>query len=98
MTTRQTPGARVRKLSDLTPDPMNANRGTVRGREAVAHSIRAYGTGRAVLIDRHGRIVAGHKVAAAAKEHISRYKGIFVRIFRSCGMCLSNLSLFTSDN
>ena len=80
MTTRQTPGARVRKLSDLTPDPKNANRGTVRGREAVAHSIRAYGTGRAVLIDRHGRILAGNKAVAAAKE-----QGLGLKVIESDG-------------
>ena len=57
----------VRTLADLAPDPKNANRGTARGREAVAHSVRAYGPGRAVLIDRHGRIVAGNKTVAAAK-------------------------------
>ena len=80
MTARQTPGARVRNLSDLTPDSRNANRGTVRGREAVAHSIRAYGTGRAVLIDRHGRIVAGNKAVAAAKE-----QGLGLKVIESDG-------------
>ena len=55
----------VRTLVDLAPDPKNANRGTAR--EAVAHSVRAYGPGRAVLIDRHGRIVASNKTVAAAK-------------------------------
>jgi hypothetical protein len=55
------------RLTDLTPDPNNANRGTDRGRDALARSLRDYGAGRAVLIDRHGRIIAGNKTVEQAK-------------------------------
>ena len=55
-------------LADLAADPHNANRGTDRGREALAQSLRAYGAGRAVLIDRHGRIIAGNKTVEQAKR------------------------------
>jgi len=55
-------------LRDLTPDPKNANRGTDRGRAALERSLREYGAGRAVLIDRHGRIIAGHKTVEQAKR------------------------------
>ena len=55
-------------LVDLTSDPKNANRGTDRGRDALASSLRAYGAGRAVLIDRHGRIIAGNKTVEQAKR------------------------------
>ncbi len=55
-------------MSDLTPDPHNANRGTDRGRAALERSLREYGAGRAVLIDRHGRIIAGHKTIEQAKR------------------------------
>ena len=44
------------RLIDLAADPHNANRGTDRGREALARSLRDYGPGRSVLIDRHGTI------------------------------------------
>ena len=54
-------------LSELTPDPNNANLGTDRGRDALAHSLQTYGAGRAVLIDRHGVIIAGNKTAEQAK-------------------------------
>ena len=54
-------------LFDLTSDPQNANRGTARGRDALTQSLRAYGTGRAVLIDRHGTIIAGNKTVEQAK-------------------------------
>jgi DNA modification methylase len=62
--------ARKRPLTlvDLTPDPKNANRGTDRGLDALAHSLRAYGAGRAVLIDRHGVVIAGNKTVEQAKR------------------------------
>ena len=75
--TRQTP---VRTLSDLTPDPKNANRGTSRGRDALAHSVRAYGTGRAVLIDRHGVVIAGNKTVEEAKA-----QGLGLRVIQTDG-------------
>src|SRR5713101_1913835 len=55
-------------LADLTPDPHNTNRGTDRGRAALDRSLREYGAGRAVLIDRHGRIIAGNKTVEHAKR------------------------------
>ena len=58
----------VRSPSDLTPDPQNSNLGTPRGRQALAQSLREYGPGRAVLIDRHGTIIAGNKTVEEAKR------------------------------
>jgi DNA modification methylase len=55
------------KIEDLKPDDKNANRGTKRGRQAVAKSLEDYGAGRSVLIDRDGRVVAGNKTLEAAK-------------------------------
>jgi DNA modification methylase len=54
-------------LSDLKPDPQNANQGTDRGREALARSLREYGAGRAVLIDRRGSVIAGNKTVEQAR-------------------------------
>jgi DNA modification methylase len=59
--------ARRLSLLDLTSDPKNANRGTDRGRAALAASLRAYGAGRAVLIDRQGCVIAGNKTVEQAK-------------------------------
>lgn len=58
----------LRHLRDLITDPQNANRGTDRGRAALERSLREYGAGRAVLIDRHGRIIAGNKTVEHAKR------------------------------
>lgn len=56
------------QLGDLESDSHNANRGTDRGRAALERSLREYGPGRAVLIDRHGRIIAGNKTVEQAKR------------------------------
>jgi hypothetical protein len=52
--------------SDLVQDATNANSGTHRGRALVETSVRKYGFGRSVLVDKHGRLIAGNKTAEAA--------------------------------
>lgn len=54
------------RLSDLIPDAQNANRGTDRGRAALRDSLRRFGAGRSILVDKHGRIIAGNKTAEQA--------------------------------
>ena len=56
------------RLPDLQADPHNANRGTDRGRASLAQSLHDHGAGRAVLIDRHGRIIAGNKTVEQAQR------------------------------
>lgn len=53
-------------LNSLIPDRANANRGTKRGRKALESSLKKYGAGRSILIDRNGRIIAGNKTVEAA--------------------------------
>jgi hypothetical protein len=65
---RRAGGATPVHLSDLTPDPHNANRGTDRGRVALERSLREYGAGRAILIDRHGRVISGNKTVEQARR------------------------------
>jgi len=79
----RSPVSPVRQLADLTPDPQNANQGTDRGREALSHSLRAYGAGRAVLIDRHGQIIAGNKTVEQARR-----LGLPLRVVRTDGQHL----------
>ena len=62
---RQTP---IQSLDDLQPDPLNANRGTDRGREALRRSLHTYGAGRSIVIDKRGRILGGHKTVEQAKH------------------------------
>ena len=60
--------ADIRKVSDLQPDERNANKGTERGLKALDHSLRQYGAGRSILVDKNGKIIAGNKTAQAAVE------------------------------
>lgn len=55
------------KLSALTPDTRNANKGTPRGRKLVKESLQRYGAGRSILLDRSGNIIAGNKTVEGAK-------------------------------
>lgn len=55
-----------KKLADLTPDARNANKGTERGNAMIENSLRQYGAGRSILLDRNGRIIAGNKTAENA--------------------------------
>lgn len=50
-----------KKLSDLTPDARNANKGTARGAAMIRASLKEYGAGRSILLDRNGAIIAGNK-------------------------------------
>lgn len=53
-------------LTDLTPDARNANDGTDRGRELLIQSLRKHGAARSVVVDKHGRLIAGNKTHEAA--------------------------------
>jgi hypothetical protein len=53
-------------LTALTPDERNANAGTERGRAMVEESLRRFGAGRSILVDRNGHIIAGNTTHEAA--------------------------------
>ena len=55
-------------ISDLKPDPSNANRGTERGQQALTDSIGRYGLGRSILIDKNGVVIAGNKTLETAGQ------------------------------
>ena len=56
------------KLSELIPDPQNANKGTERGRYMLEHSISTLGAGRSVLVDKNNVLIAGNKTTETAVE------------------------------
>ena len=60
------PALTSKKLSDLTADTRNANKGTARGAAMIRESLRSYGAGRSILLDRNGAIIAGNKTAENA--------------------------------
>jgi hypothetical protein len=61
-----TPPRSIQTLEDLTLDPQNANRGTPRGQQALAHSLMEFGAARSIVADRAGRVIAGNKTLAQA--------------------------------
>ncbi len=56
------------KLSDLVPDVENANEGNERGQKILEDSLRRYGGGRSILVDKKNRIIAGNKTHAEAGQ------------------------------
>jgi hypothetical protein len=56
------------KLSELTPDKGNANKGTQRGLKALDTSLRQYGAGRSILVDKNGVVIAGNKTLERAAD------------------------------
>jgi DNA modification methylase len=49
------------KISDLTPDNKNYNKGTEFGNSLIEKSLRKFGAGRSILLDKNNRIIAGNK-------------------------------------
>lgn len=53
-------------IDDLIQDDHNFNKGTEEGARLIERSFKDYGAGRSVLIDKHGKIIAGNKSQKAA--------------------------------
>ena len=54
------------KLHDLIQDDRNLNKGTERGQQLIEKSLREFGAGRSILLDKNNRIIAGNKTQEAA--------------------------------
>lgn len=54
------------KLAEFTPDDKNANRGTERGRYMLETSLEQVGAGRGIVVDKHGKVIAGNKTQEVA--------------------------------
>lgn len=55
-------------LDDLQPDDRNLNKHSVRGSSQLERSLRQYGAGRSILVDKDNRIIAGNLTAEMARE------------------------------
>jgi DNA modification methylase len=53
-------------VKELKFDGNNANLGTERGRAALAESLKQFGAGRSILVDKKGRVIAGNKTLEQA--------------------------------
>jgi sporulation protein YlmC with PRC-barrel domain len=58
--------AKTTKLKDLIPDNKNFNKGTEYGNSLIEKSLRKFGSGRSILIDKNNRIIAGNKTVENA--------------------------------
>ena len=56
------------KISTLTPDDINANKGTEYGHHLMDKSFRELGAGRSILLDKNNRIIAGNKSVEVCGE------------------------------
>lgn len=57
-----------RSIETLIPDDKNFNKGTEYGEHLMDESLRKFGCGRSILIDKNDRIIAGNKTAQKAGE------------------------------
>ena len=55
-------------IESLVPDNKNFNKGTEYGDRLMDESLRRFGLGRSILIDKNNRIIAGNKTAAKAAD------------------------------
>lgn len=49
------------KIEDLIPDDLNFNKGTQFGQSMIEKSLRTFGAGRSILLDKNNKIIAGNK-------------------------------------
>jgi hypothetical protein len=54
-------------IEEFVADPRNANKGTQRGKKMLRNSLKKYGAGRSVLLDRNNTVLAGNKTIEQAK-------------------------------
>jgi hypothetical protein len=57
-----------KSISELKPDPQNANAGTERGLRLLDDSLAEVGLGRSVVTDKNGVIIAGNKTVERALD------------------------------
>lgn len=55
-------------IDELIQDDKNFNKGTKKGRKLIDKSIRKFGAGRSILLDKNNRIIAGNKTQELARE------------------------------
>lgn len=55
-------------IEALQQDDKNFNKGTKKGRKLIDKTIRKFGAGRSILLDKNNRIIAGNKTQELARE------------------------------
>ena len=57
---------KIKTLTDLTPDGDNFNKHTELGQKLLEDSLRKFGAGRSILVDKDGNIIAGNSTTETA--------------------------------
>ena len=57
-----------KNIESLVPDNKNFNKGTEYGNHLMDESLRKFGLGRSILLDKNDRIISGNKTAEKAAE------------------------------
>lgn len=70
-------------IADLTPDDRNLNQHTERGMGLLAKSLGEFGAGRSIVVDKHGKVIAGNATLEAAAD-----QGFGVQVVPSDGKTL----------
>jgi len=70
----------IKRIEDLRPDGKNANKGTERGLAILEDSLRKYGAGRSILVDKDGEVIAGNKTLEVAAD-----LGLPIRVVKTNG-------------
>lgn len=60
--------ANISTIDALIPDDKNFNKGTEYGQKLLEDSLREFGAGRSILIDKNNRIIAGNKTVENAGQ------------------------------
>lgn len=60
--------ASISTIDALIPDDKNFNKGTEYGQKLLEDSLREFGAGRSILIDKNNRIIAGNKTVENAGQ------------------------------
>lgn len=55
-------------IDELIQDDKNFNKGTKAGRKLIGKSIKKFGAGRSILVDKNNRIIAGNKTQEQARQ------------------------------
>lgn len=70
----------IQSIEDLKQDQNNPNKGNVKGREMIGKSLDKFGTGRSILADKNGNIIAGNNVHTEALK-----RNIPIKVIQTTG-------------
>ena len=65
---KSNPRVETIRIADLTPDPANVRRHTDRNKATVRSSLKRFGSGRSIVLDRDNCIIAGNQTIESAAD------------------------------